>query len=59
MDANQPAVALYERAQESLRSRPVFHRGLSDPALNSVLAKAATLFGYLVQSGASFSKTIS
>lgn len=49
MDANQPTVALYERARDALRSRPVFHRALSDAALNSVLAKAATLFGYLVQ----------
>lgn len=49
MDANQPTVALYERAHEALSSRPLFHRALSDPALNSPLAKAATLFGYLVQ----------
>jgi len=49
MDGNQPAVALYERARDALPSRPVFHRALSDAALNAALAKAATLFGYLVQ----------
>lgn len=49
MDANQPAIALYERAQDALGARPLFHRALSDPALNSPLAKAATLFGYILQ----------
>jgi RES domain len=49
MDANQPAVALYERAQDALGARPVFHRALADAALNAALAKAAALFAYLVQ----------
>ena len=49
MDANQPAVALYERARDALGPRPVFHRALADPALNAVLGKAAMVFGYLVQ----------
>ncbi len=29
MDANRPSVALYERAQDSLPSRPVFDRALA------------------------------
>jgi hypothetical protein len=48
MDANQPAVALYERARDALGPRPVFHRALADAALNAVLGKAAMVFGYLV-----------
>ena len=49
MDANQPAVALYERARDALGARPVFHRALADAALNAALGKAAMVFGYLVQ----------
>ena len=46
MDANQPSVALYERAQNALPARPVFDRALADPALNSAVVKAAVLFNY-------------
>ena len=49
MDGNQPAVALYERAQDALAPRPVFHRGLADPALDGAVARAALLFDYGVE----------
>jgi len=49
MDANQPSVALYERAQDALPSRPVFDRALADPALNGAVVKAALLFNYAVE----------
>jgi len=49
MDANQPAVALYERARSALPARPLFHRALADPGLNAAVARAAVLFSYLVQ----------
>lgn len=46
MDRNQPAVALYERVRDALPARPVFHRALIDPTLNSAIARATTLFNY-------------
>ncbi len=46
MHANQPAVALYERALEALPATPVFHRPLRDPALLSDLERAARHLGY-------------
>ena len=49
MDGNQPAAALYERAQGAVAGRPVFHRALSDPALLSAVVKSALLFGYGVE----------
>jgi hypothetical protein len=49
MDGNQPAVALYERAQDALPPRPVFHRALADPALDGAVARAALLFDYGVE----------
>ena len=49
MDANQPVVALYERAHKAIPPRPVFHRALADPALNPAVVKAALLFHYLVE----------
>jgi len=49
MDANQPSVALYERAQDALPSRPLFDRALADPALNSAVVKSALLFNYAVE----------
>jgi hypothetical protein len=49
MDANQPAVALYERARTAIAPRPLFHRALADPALNPAVVKAALLFRYLVE----------
>lgn len=48
MDANQPAVALYERAQGALPPRPLFHRAVADPALDLQVASAALRFNYLV-----------
>jgi hypothetical protein len=49
MDGNQPAVALYERAQDALPARPLFHRALSDPALDGAVARAALLFNYGIE----------
>lgn len=49
MDANQPTVALYERARAALPARPLFHRALADPALLDVVASAAASFSYLVE----------
>lgn len=46
MDANRPAVALYERARSALPPRPVFHRAVADPALDSLVASAARQFNY-------------
>lgn len=46
MHANQPAVALYERAQNALPAVPVFNRALADPALRRRLSQAATQVGY-------------
>ncbi len=48
MDSNQPAVALYERAQGALPARPTFDRALADPGLTAAVVKAALLFNYLV-----------
>lgn len=48
MDSNKPAVALYERAQDALPPRPVFHRALGDPVLDHVVAGAALSFNYLI-----------
>jgi hypothetical protein len=48
LDGNQPAVALYERAQGGLPARPLFHRALVDPGLNGAIARAALLFNYAV-----------
>jgi len=46
MDANLPAVALYERALTALPATPTFHRALDDPALLGTLKSAASRFGY-------------
>jgi hypothetical protein len=48
MDANEPAVALYERAVHAMPLRPVFHQSLADPALTRIVVRAAARFGYLV-----------
>jgi hypothetical protein len=50
MDANHPAVALYERARDALPARPVFHRALQDPALTAAVVASALLFDYGVES---------
>jgi hypothetical protein len=46
MNANQPALSLYERAQNAMPAAPVFHRALSDPALVPRLNAAAATLGY-------------
>jgi hypothetical protein len=46
MHANQPAAALFERAQSAIPPAPAFHRALADPGLLLRLDAAATLLGY-------------
>ncbi len=46
MNANQPAVALYERALAAIPAAPLFNRALSDPALLPRLAWSANHLGY-------------
>ncbi len=46
MSANQPAVALYERALPAVPAKPVFHRPLVDPALRGILGTSAKEMGY-------------
>jgi len=46
MHANQPAVALYERAVTSIPVSPLFHRALADPLLLLALKNAAADLGY-------------
>jgi hypothetical protein len=46
MCANRPAVALYEGGQGALPITPAFHRPLADPALLSLLRRAARDLGY-------------
>jgi hypothetical protein len=48
MDANRPAVALYERAENALPTHPAFHHPLSDPSLRSPLAAVAGELKYLL-----------
>jgi hypothetical protein len=40
MHANQPCLALYERARRALPERPVFHRMLADPVVRTLLRNA-------------------
>ncbi len=46
MHANQPSVALYERAGSALPTAPAFNRALADPALAPRLSAAAASLGY-------------
>ncbi len=46
MHANQPCVALYERAEGRLASEPLYHHSLADPLIAGKLAYAASLFGW-------------
>ena len=46
MNANQPAVVLYERALKALPSVPVFNRSMSDAPLLIPLENIATGLGY-------------
>lgn len=48
MDGNNPAFALYERAESALARRPVFHRALRDPVMLTAIANAANEFAYVV-----------
>jgi hypothetical protein len=48
MDANRPAIVLYERATKALPAAPRFHRALSDPTLTAAIARTADRFGYAV-----------
>lgn len=48
MHANQPCVALYERAADALPDRPLFNRPLDDPAWLEALRNTAADLGYLL-----------
>jgi hypothetical protein len=48
MHANEPCVALYERAAEALPERPLFNRKLSDPTWLETLRNATVDLGYLL-----------
>jgi hypothetical protein len=46
MNANQPAIALYERAADAVPRLPTFHRKLDDRGLDRVVANAAVRLKY-------------
>jgi hypothetical protein len=46
MNANQPTVALFERARSALPSLPNSHDALSNPLLRALLLRFATRLGY-------------
>ncbi|HEX5416306.1 MAG TPA: RES family NAD+ phosphorylase [Chloroflexota bacterium] len=46
MNAHEPAVFLYERAEDTPAPLPFFHRALADPTLRGVLEQAAATLGY-------------
>lgn len=48
MHANQPSIALYERAVTAMPARPVFHRQLADPAVLTLLKNACSAVNYLL-----------
>jgi hypothetical protein len=48
MYANQPSIALFERALRAIPRRPVFHRQLRDPVLAHILAATAEKIRYPV-----------
>ncbi len=48
MHANHPAIALYERAQDSLPKTPFFNRALRDPGLLTPLINAARDLNYIL-----------
>jgi len=48
MDANRPAVALYERAESALPPVPAFHNPLSHPKLKTRFQNSAKRFGYVI-----------
>ena len=49
MDANRPALALYERAQPALPARALLDLPLATPGLASLISRAAARFGYRVR----------
>ncbi len=46
MNANQPSVALFERALSALPPLPTSHDALSNPLLRGLLLRFATRLGY-------------
>jgi hypothetical protein len=48
MDANRPAIVLYERAAAALPASPSFHRALADPTLLASIVRVAERFNYAV-----------
>jgi hypothetical protein len=48
MDANRPAIALFERAVPMMPRHPRFNRALAEPPLLIPIANAAARFGYRV-----------
>lgn len=46
MNGNQPAIALFERAQRAIPDTPLLHKPLVDTAFVSMLVSTAALFGY-------------
>lgn len=48
MNANQPALVLYERAAGALPGRPLFHRALTDATLTAAIIRVARHLNYAV-----------
>ena len=48
MNANEPRIALYERAQTAMPALPVFHRQLADPAVLTLLKNACNAVNYIL-----------
>jgi hypothetical protein len=48
MDANRPALALFERAAFAMPTHPIFNRALAEPPLLIPISNAAARFGYAV-----------
>jgi hypothetical protein len=48
MHANEPAIALYDRAEPYLARQPTFNMPLDDPSLQVALWSAAELLGYVI-----------
>ena len=46
MHANEPSIALYERARRAMPARPTFNRLLSDPAVLTLLKNACAKLNY-------------
>ncbi len=48
MYGNKPAIALFERAQQAIPKRPIFHRELKDPILANILTETGRKIHYAV-----------